>query len=358
AINGAILTSAWSAGSSDLYLASRSLYGLAVSGSAPKIFSRTTSSGLPHVAVGVCSFFALLAYLTIKDGPGEVFIWLSDFCSTAGLVTWFGIGVTYLRFYEGLKAQGIDRKTLPFASRVQPYAAWWCVCGSGFSLIFSAWDVFLKRNWPTSTSKMIFVTDYLPIVFFPILYLAAKRFMRVRPVKADDMDFVTNVAEFDAMTYDDPPSKNKLEAFWRWLVRTAIQFPFRARAHPRLFALDVMSCNTPPRQALTFKLLDGLFMMLSCQPYIPRKLLNVNDAIYIPEFDAMKRTAFVACVYDAEHANRYDPPPLWIPEFLAEEDSRSARRVGMTVQGAAYGVPGRSGKGWAGWPSPRGQWLA
>ncbi|KAF8552156.1 amino acid permease [Imleria badia] len=213
-INGVILTSAWSAGSSDLYLASRSLYGLAVSGSAPKIFSRTTRAGLPHVAVGVCSCFALLAYLTIGDGPGKVFIWFSDFSTTAGLVTWFGIGVTYLRFYEGLKAQGIDRKTLPFAPRVQPFAAWWCVCGSGFSLVFSAWYVFLDGNWSTIT----FVTDYVPIVFFPVLYLAAKFVMRVRPVKAEKMDFVTNVAEFDAMTYDDPPPKNWLEAFWMWLM--------------------------------------------------------------------------------------------------------------------------------------------
>ena len=47
---------------------------------------------------------------------------------------------------------------------------------------------------------MTLVTDYFPIVFFPILYLAAKRVMRVHSVKADDMDFVTNVAEFNAMT--------------------------------------------------------------------------------------------------------------------------------------------------------------
>ncbi|KAF8550181.1 amino acid permease [Imleria badia] len=213
-INGAILTAAWSAGSSDLYLASRSLYGLAVSGSAPRIFSRTTRSGLPHVAVGVCSCFALLAYLTIKEGPGKVFAWFSGFSSTAGLVTWFGIGVTYLRFYEGLKAKRIDRKTLPFASRIQPFAAWWCVCGSGFSLIFSAWYVFLKGHWSTIT----FVTDYFPIVFFPILYFTARLVMRVRPVEARNMDFVTNVAEFNAMTYDDPPPKNWFEAFWMWVM--------------------------------------------------------------------------------------------------------------------------------------------
>ncbi|KAI9567928.1 amino acid permease [Boletus coccyginus] len=195
-INAAILTSAWSASSSDIYLASRSLYGLAVSGSAPKIFSRTTGSGLPYVAVGVCSCSAFLAYMTLGSSSGIVFTWLANFAATSGLVAWLGIGVTYLRFYEGMKAQGIDRKTLPFAPRMQPFAGWWCVCGSGFALLFSAWEVFLRGNWSTAT----FVTDYFPIIFFPVLYVSAKLVMRVPTVRADDMDFVSDVAEFDAMT--------------------------------------------------------------------------------------------------------------------------------------------------------------
>ena len=56
--------------------------------------------------------------------------------------------------------------------------------------------MFLDGNW----SATVFVTDYFPIVFFPILYVAAKLVMGVRTVGADEMDFVSNVAEFDAMT--------------------------------------------------------------------------------------------------------------------------------------------------------------
>ncbi|KAI9567926.1 amino acid transporter [Boletus coccyginus] len=204
-INAAILTSAWSAGSSDLYLGSRSLYGLAVSGSAPKIFSRTTRRGLPHVAVVTCSCFAFLAYLTISNVSGEVFSWFSGFSSTSGLVTWFGIGVTYLRFYQGMKVQRFDRSTLPFASKLQPYAGW-CNYIDGLPpravyvsyeiLQFSGWTVFLKNNW--SVSK--FLTDYIPIILFPVLYVAAKFVMRIPTIRADRMDFVNNVAEFTAMT--------------------------------------------------------------------------------------------------------------------------------------------------------------
>ncbi|KAG9311192.1 amino acid permease [Chiua virens] len=181
---------------------------------APKIFSYTTRSGLPYVAVGICCCFSFLAYMTLGQSSGIVFTWLSNFSATAGLVTWFGIGLTYIRFYKGLKAQGIDRKSLPFAPNVQPYAGWWAVCGSAFVLFFSAWEVFLKGNWSTAT----FVTDYFPIMFFPVLYIGARLVMRTRTIRPEEMDFVTNVAEFDAMTYDDPPPKNKLEAFWMWLM--------------------------------------------------------------------------------------------------------------------------------------------
>lgn len=108
----------------------RSIDGLAASGSAPKIFLRTTRSGLPYVAFGICSCFALLAYMSVGTSSGIVFSWLSNFSATSGLISWLGISLTYLRFYKGMKAQGIDRSTLPFAPRLQPYIAWYGVCGS------------------------------------------------------------------------------------------------------------------------------------------------------------------------------------------------------------------------------------
>ncbi|KIJ15769.1 amino acid-polyamine-Organocation superfamily protein [Paxillus involutus ATCC 200175] len=213
-INAAILTSAWSAGSSDLYLASRSLYGLAVSGSAPKLFARTTASGLPYVSVGFCACFALLAYMTLGSSSGVVFTWLSNFSAICGLITWFGIGITYLRFTKGFHAQGFNRSDLPFAPRFQPFAAWWTVCACAFVLLFSGWEVFLKGNWSNAT----FVTTYFPVMFFPTLYVLAKLVTRVPVIKPEDMDFVSGLDEIEALTYDDPPPKNWMEAFWTWLM--------------------------------------------------------------------------------------------------------------------------------------------
>ncbi|KAF9535839.1 amino acid permease [Crepidotus variabilis] len=214
-INAALLTSAWSAASSDLYTSSRALYGLAVAGNAPKIFLKTLGNGLPYVSVIFCSLFGLLGYMGVSAGAGKVFTWFSNMTAIAGLLTWFGICVTYVRFYKGMQVQGFNRADLPFFSNLQPYAAWYAMIGSIFICFMSGWAVFLKGNWDTAT----FVTNYLPLALFPIMYLGARFFIYREPFKRpEDMDFITDIKEIEAATYDDPPPRNKAEAIWQWLM--------------------------------------------------------------------------------------------------------------------------------------------
>ncbi|KAK0465379.1 amino acid permease [Desarmillaria tabescens] len=213
-INAALLTSAWSAASSDLYTSSRALYGLAASGNAPKIFLRTTRKGLPYVSIIFCSLFATLSYMGVNEGSGKVFNWFANMTAVAGLMTWFGICLTYLRFYQGLKVQGYDRSKMPFAVRFQPFPAWYGMIASLVICFLSGWNVFLKGHWARDT----FVTNYFPLMLFPVLYIAAKFYYKVPYVRARDMDFVTNIAEIEADTYDEPAPRNKMEAFWQWLV--------------------------------------------------------------------------------------------------------------------------------------------
>jgi len=191
------------------------MYGLAKAGNAPKIFLRTWRNGLPWVSVVFNALFSVLAYMGIKTGSGKVFTWLANMTAVAGLITWSGIGITYLRFYQGLKAQGIDRKTLPFHTRVQPYAAIYATCFSFLICLLSGWTVFLKGRWATDT----FITNYLPLVMFPLFYIGSHYFWFKKPiVKPEEMDFVSNLKEIEADCYKDPPPRNKLEAFWRWIM--------------------------------------------------------------------------------------------------------------------------------------------
>ncbi|KAF9513652.1 hypothetical protein BS47DRAFT_1362220 [Hydnum rufescens UP504] len=189
-INAAIMTSAWSSASSSLFTSSRALYGLAISGNAPKTFARTSKAGLPYVSVTFCALFCSLAYMGVRAGPGKVFGWFANMTSIAGLMTWFGIAFTYVRFYNGLKTQGYTRSKLPFYSRLQPYAAW----------------VFLSGGW----NRADFITNYLPLVLFPILYFGARNYLyKIPMVDALDMDFNTGTTRD---SQDEPPPENAWES--------------------------------------------------------------------------------------------------------------------------------------------------
>ncbi|KAH7107061.1 amino acid permease-domain-containing protein [Auriculariales sp. MPI-PUGE-AT-0066] len=180
-VNAALLTSAWSAASSDLYTSSRALYGMALSKNAPKIFSKTTKRGLPLLSLIVCAAFGLLAFMAVSNGAGKVFGWFANMTSVAGLMTWFGICIVYLRFYAGLKSQGIDRTTLPFASKLQPYAAiYGCVMCFVFCL-FSGFSVFIRGQWAVDT----FVTTYFPLMFFFVLWGGSKLYYRSKWVSPE-----------------------------------------------------------------------------------------------------------------------------------------------------------------------------
>ena len=102
----------------------------------------------------MCACFAFLAFMGISSGSGRVFGWFVNMyavsvgpseqlthiarrSAVSGLSSWFGISVTYIRFHRGLKAQGIDRKTLPFMSSLQPFAAWYAAIGCFLVILVS-----------------------------------------------------------------------------------------------------------------------------------------------------------------------------------------------------------------------------
>ncbi|GBE80532.1 amino acid permease [Sparassis latifolia] len=209
-INACILTSAWSAANSDMYCSSRALYGLALAGNAPKIFTKVNRFGLPYYCVIVSALIACLSYMDVSSGSGRVFGWFANMTSVAGLMSWFAIAVTYIRFHKGLKAQGIDRNTLPYRSPLQPFAAWYAAILAFVVCFFSGWSVFLKGNWSAAT----FVTNYLPFMLYPVMVIGSGIWKREWLIKPQDMDFKSGLDEVLAASYDEPPPRNWVERIW------------------------------------------------------------------------------------------------------------------------------------------------
>ncbi|RDL37490.1 Uncharacterized protein BP5553_04923 [Venustampulla echinocandica] len=142
-VNAAILTSAWSAGNAYLYMSSRALYSLALSGQAPKIFQKCTKDGVPYFAVMGCSIFAALAYLNVGQNSSVVFR-----CAC--------------------RAQG--KPEMPYHSWTQPYAAWIAMVFFVILTLVNGFNVF----FPGQFSASDFLTAYVGIPAFFAIYFGHK----------------------------------------------------------------------------------------------------------------------------------------------------------------------------------------
>ncbi|KAI8243595.1 General amino acid permease [Colletotrichum sp. SAR 10_99] len=113
-VNALLLTSIYSAGNAYVYCSSRSLYGLAINGHAPKFLTKCTKQGVPVYCLLVSVAFACLSYLKLGSGSVTVLTWLTNLITGGTLVTYIVICVNYLFFYRALQAQNFNRSDLPF----------------------------------------------------------------------------------------------------------------------------------------------------------------------------------------------------------------------------------------------------
>ncbi|KAF7542409.1 hypothetical protein G7Z17_g11599 [Cylindrodendrum hubeiense] len=120
-INGCIVVFIFSGATSDLYIASRTLYGLASDGDAPAIFKRTDSRGVPYAALGTSSLFGLLAFMTVGNSTKDVFSHFVNLVTIFGLLSWISISVTHIFFLKARRRQGIPDSEMPY---VAPFGLW------------------------------------------------------------------------------------------------------------------------------------------------------------------------------------------------------------------------------------------
>ncbi|PWN47723.1 amino acid permease [Violaceomyces palustris] len=218
-INAVLLITTWSAANSDLYASSRTLYGLALDHKAPKLLRRCTKGGLPIWSVAATSLFGFLAYMgTGSIGAEQAFEYLYDISAISCIIAWIVIMATYLRFYHGLKAHGIDRDTLPYKAPFQPYASYFGFFFLLLVLLFSGFTVFIEGHWDTSS----FVTVYITIPIFLVLWLGWKFWHKTSFVHLEAMDFDTGRRQLDEMDEKErlahPPPTSTIGKIWDWVM--------------------------------------------------------------------------------------------------------------------------------------------
>lgn len=163
----------------------------------PGLLSYVPKTGLfrnlPIVCVLLTACLGFLAYLNLSSGATVVFNWLVNVSTAAVLLCWFGISLTYLRFYYACKVQGLDRNLLPYKSPFQPYLGWIGTIATLIILIFNGFYVFLSGNWNISS----FLTAYIGIPIYVVLYFGYKWWRKTSLIALKDIDLDTGRSDLD-----------------------------------------------------------------------------------------------------------------------------------------------------------------
>jgi amino acid transporter len=189
-LNACILVFVFSASNSDLYIASRTLYGLASDGSAPAIFKRTDKKGVPIYALGLSALFACLAFMNVSKDAKTVFGYFVNLTTIFGILTWISILTTHIWFLRARKAQGIPDTAMPY---VAPLGIWGSYFALAFCIIIALtknFDVFAVK-FKHGFDKATFVTAYLGIPLYLVMIFGHKFVTKSKGVKPLDADFYT-----------------------------------------------------------------------------------------------------------------------------------------------------------------------
>jgi len=210
--NALLVTSIFSAGNAYTYCAMRSLYGLALEGQAPRIFMKCTKSGIPIYCFAVTMIFPLLSFLCVSSGTAQAVQWFANLTEAAQLIDYIIMSVTYIFFHRALKAQGIDRRTLPYVGWAQPYCAWVGVVGMTVTVGCYGYTTFLPGYWDVGT-----FFSYYTMVFVAVLtYGGWKVFRRTRVVPPAQADLVWDKPIIDAY---EASLTTEPEGFWNEVLR-------------------------------------------------------------------------------------------------------------------------------------------
>ncbi|CAH2350786.1 SPS-sensor component Ssy1p [[Candida] railenensis] len=202
AINGFLVFFAVSCGNAQLYVSSRTLYSLALQKKAPKFLTYCNAQGIPYNAVIFSGSFGFIAYLCINEGATNIFQNLTSIISSSGIIVWFAMCLSFIRFYYGLKKRpdimSRDDKSYPYKSHFQPYSAIIGLVGSGLIIFLMGFVVFLKGEWDT----LFFFASYGTLMVFAVLYFGHKFIKGTRTPSLETIDFDSGRREMDRYIWD------------------------------------------------------------------------------------------------------------------------------------------------------------
>jgi amino acid transporter len=232
-VNALLVTSIFSAGNTYCYMATRSLYSLSLDGHAPKFLRTTTRSGVPYYCFAVTMIFPFLSFLQVSSGSAQAIKWLVNLVTASQLINYIVMGITYIFFYRALKAQGIDRRSLPYYGKFkistlamnftdmcigwgQPYLNYIGLFFVTIIVCIQGYVVFLPGAWVIGT----FFTYYTMIFVCILLFIVWKVIKKTKFVRPQDADLVWDKPIIDVYEESIDPPLGLWEDIWTSLLAT------------------------------------------------------------------------------------------------------------------------------------------
>lgn len=167
-VNAALVTAAFSAGNAYTYCSSRTLYGMALDGYAPKIFTRCNRFGVPIYCVLVSLIWGLISLLQLNDNSAVVLNWLINLITASQLINFCVLCVTYLFFRRVYLAQKDNLPALPFKSWWQPYTAIFGLVSALAMTLIQGYTVFFPILWDVQDFLFCYLMVFIDLGIYLI----------------------------------------------------------------------------------------------------------------------------------------------------------------------------------------------
>lgn len=194
-LNAALLTSCFSAGNSYTFCSSRTLYGLATQGRAPKIFTYCSKNGVPIFCVALSLCWGALGFLQLNENANTVLNWIINLITASQLINYCVILFTYLHFRRAVIKQGLNRDGFTFKAWFQPWACILTLVIVFIMVWLQGYTVFLPGGW---WSVDTFLFSYLMCFVDIGIYVAWKLIKRTK-YRSDPLlvDLTTGLEEIE-----------------------------------------------------------------------------------------------------------------------------------------------------------------
>lgn len=175
-INASLLIFVGSSANTDIYLGSRTLYGLAKDGFAPKLFLKLNRNGIPFNGCLFTAMWGLLSYMNTSQSSATIFGYFPSSVTVFGILNWLNIMLSYICYYKATVAQKVPREDVPFRMWGQPYVAYIATFLIMIITFFNGYNAFIHGfKYKTFITSYIGVAAYLIMIFFYKLICKTKR---------------------------------------------------------------------------------------------------------------------------------------------------------------------------------------